>query len=158
MAQLKDKVQNALNEGRMLILGAQVLLGFQFVTFLMEAFEKLPASSKYIHLVSLALVALSIVLLMTPAAYHRIVERGEETEHFHRFASRILVAAMVPLALGMCGDLFVVTRKATGSAEFALAASVFMLIVSYGLWFGYTAYRRGKDNQAGRLGEPRSAD
>jgi DMSO reductase anchor subunit len=157
-SKVTDKIKHVLTEARMVLPGAQALLGFQLVTFLMEAFEKLPASSKYIHLVSLALVALSIVLLMTPAAYHRIVERGEETEHFHRFASRILVAAMVPLALGVCGDLFVVARKVTSSAEFALAASVFMLFVFYGLWFGFTVYLRGKENRAGRLGKPLSAD
>jgi hypothetical protein len=30
MAKLKDKLTNALNETRILILGAQILLGFQF--------------------------------------------------------------------------------------------------------------------------------
>jgi hypothetical protein len=29
IAKLKDKIQNALDEGRMLVLGSQVLLGFQ---------------------------------------------------------------------------------------------------------------------------------
>lgn len=33
MAKLKDKIQNALDESRMPELGAQVLLGFQFVFF-----------------------------------------------------------------------------------------------------------------------------
>jgi len=65
----------------------------------MDGFEKLPNLLKYVHLISLCLTAVSIILLMTPAAYHRIVERGEETEHFHRFARKTLLAAMAPLAL-----------------------------------------------------------
>ena len=147
-SKVKDKIKHVLTEARMVLPGAQALLGFQFTTFLMEAFEKLPASSKQIHLASLALVALSIVLLMAPAAYHRIVEQGQETEHFHRFASRMLLAAMFPLSLGMCGDLFVVARKVTDSVAFALSASALMLVLFYGLWFGYTFYRRGHSRRA----------
>jgi len=143
-AKLTDKIKHVLTECRVVLPGAQALLGFQFVTTLMEAFEKLPASSKYIHLMSLALVALSTILLMTPAAYHRIVERGEETKHFHRFASRVLVAAMIPLALGISGDLFVVVRKVTESTTSAIASAVVSLMLFYGLWFGFTLYRRNQ--------------
>jgi len=46
MAKLKDKIQNALDEGRMLVLGSQVLLGFQFRSAFEPGFEKLPASSQ----------------------------------------------------------------------------------------------------------------
>jgi FtsH-binding integral membrane protein len=144
-AKTKDKIRHVLTECRVVLPGAQALLGFQFVTTLMEAFEKLPASSKYVHLASLLLVAVSIVLLMTPAAYHRIVERGEETEHFHRFAGRILIAAMVPLALGVSGDLFVVVRKVTESATSAAISAIVSLLFFYGLWFGFTLYRRSRE-------------
>jgi hypothetical protein len=144
-SKIKDKIKHVLTECRVVLPGAQALLGFQFITTLMEAFEKLPSSSKYVHLLSLALVALSIILLMTPAAYHRIVERGEETRHFHRFASRTLVAAMIPLALGISGDLFVVVRKITESTASALAAAIVSLVFFYGLWFGFTLYRRNRE-------------
>jgi hypothetical protein len=144
-AKIKDKIKHVLTECRVVLPGAQALLGFQFVTTLMEAFEKLPSSSKYAHLASLVLVAVSIVFLMTPAAYHRIVERGEETEHFHRFASRMLIAAMVPLALGVSGDLFVVVRKITESATSAIASAAVSLLFFYGLWFGFTLYRRNRE-------------
>lgn len=149
-AKLKDKIKHVLTEARMVLPGAQALLGFQFATMLMEGFEKLPASSKYVHLASLAMVTLSVVLLMTPAAYHRIVEQGEDTERFHRFSSRVLLASMVPLALGVCGDLFVVVRKVSESTTLALACALLMMLFFYGFWFGYTAYRR---NRLGRKRE-----
>jgi len=156
---IKDKIQHVLTESRVVLPGAQTLLGFQFSIFMLESFDKLPASSRYIHFVSLALVALSIVLLMTPAAYHRIVERGEETAHFHRFASRVLLAAMVPLALGLSGDFFLVARKVTESAGLAAALGAVLLALFYGLWFGFTAYRRGQaEQQPGRAGRQEAAD
>src|SRR5215213_11866543 len=100
MAQLKQKIKNTLG-------GAQALIGFQFISLFMEAFQKLPQSLKIIHFISLCCVGLAIILLMTPAAYHRIVEQGEQTERFHRFASRILLWSLVPLALGISGDFYV---------------------------------------------------
>jgi len=141
---LKDKIKHVLTEARVVLPGAQALLGFQFATTLMDAFKKLPESSKYVHFVSLILVGLAIIFLMTPAAYHRIVERGENTERFHRFSGRMLLTSMVPLALGIAGDLFVVARKISDSTAFALVVSMLMAVTFFGLWFGYTTYRRSE--------------
>lgn len=142
---LKDKIKHVLTECRVVLPGAQALLGFQFISTLTEAFEKMPQASKYVHLASLAFVAVSIVLLMTPAAYHRIVERGEETEHFHRFASRMLIAAMIPLALGVCGELYVIVRKITESETGALVSAIVALLFFYSLWFGFTLFQRSQE-------------
>jgi hypothetical protein len=141
---VKDKIEQALTEARVVLPGAQALLGFQFASMLVEGFDKLPGSSKYVHLLSLALMVLAVILLMAPAAYHRIVEEGQDTEHFHRVASRLLIASMIPLALGICGDVFVVVRKVTESGTAGLISAAAMLIFFYGLWFGYTIYKRGE--------------
>lgn len=141
-ASLKDKVSQVLTEARVVLPGAQALLGFQFISFLMTGFEKLEETAKYVHVASLCLMGLSVVLLMTPAAYHRIVEEGEDTEHFHRTASRLLVAAMIPLALGICGDFFIIVQKVTKSSTTGVVAALLMLALFYGLWFGFTIYRR----------------
>jgi len=57
----------------MVIPGAQALLGFQFATFFQKPFDSLARSSQQVHLISLVLMAVSIILLMTIAAYHRPV-------------------------------------------------------------------------------------
>jgi predicted Na+-dependent transporter len=82
------------------------------------------------------------VLLITPAAYHRLVEQGEETEHFHRFASKVLVAALVPLALGLAGDVYVVVQKVTESPLVSVVSALVILAIFWELWFGLTLYRR----------------
>jgi len=141
---VKDKIGHVLIESRMVLPGAQALLGFQIAIILQESFEALPASSKLVHLVSLSCVALSIFLLMTPAAYHRVVEQGEETEHFHKVASRLLLAATVPLALGLTGDCFVVVRKVLDSIPAALVAAGLNLLLCLGLWFGFSLVQRAR--------------
>lgn len=140
----KDKIKHLLTETRVVLPGVQALLGFQLATMFMEAFDKLPESSKYIHLASLCLIALTTVLLIAPASYHRIVEEGEATNHFHRFGSRMLLAAMVPLALAVSCNLFVVARRITGDDSFAVILAAITLVLFYGLWFGLTGYLRGR--------------
>ena len=93
-------------------------------------------------LASHLLITLTVVLLMTPAAYHRIVEQGEETEQFHRFASKFVVAALVPLALGLSGDVYVVVQKVTDSQVLSVVSAVVALAMFWELWFGITLYRR----------------
>jgi hypothetical protein len=141
---LKDRVEQVLTEARVVLPGVQALLGFQLATILMDGFDKLPQSSKYIHLMSLILMGLCVILLMTPAAFHRIVERGEDTERFHRFASVTLLVTMITLPLGICGDLFVVLRKVTGSVSLSIGIALLTLVFFYGLWFGYPQFRKAQ--------------
>src|SRR5579884_3636833 len=141
--ELDYQVRHVLTEARMDLPGAQALLGFQFVTFVLTDFDKLPQSSRLVHLASLVLMGISTVLLMTPAAFHRLAEHGRNTESFTRFAGKVLIAALVPLALGMCGDLFVVLRKTTHSAVIGIAVTAAILALSFALWFAYPMYRRG---------------
>lgn len=138
---IDDKVKHVLVEERMVLPGVQALLGFQLAVVLMDAFKHLPKSSQYIHLVSLWLITASVILLIAPAAYHRIVEHGEATESFHRLAGIIMLISMAPLALGMCGDLYVVAAKVT-SPPVAATASTLMLLFFAALWFAFPLYRR----------------
>jgi hypothetical protein len=139
---LTDKIKHVLTECRVVLPGSQALLGFQFISVLMESFDKLPSLSKYIHLASLGLNAIAIVLLITPAAYHRLVEEGEETEHFHRFASKMIIAALVPLALALSGDVYVVVQKVSESQLLSVVSALVVLAIFWELWFGLTLYRR----------------
>jgi hypothetical protein len=146
---LTEKVKQVMMEARIVLPGVQALLAFQFMTFFLDAFDKLSAVLKYAHLTGLILIGLSMVLLMTPAAYHRLVERGEDSERFHRLASRLLLAAMAFFALGMAVDVWVVVEKVSGSRPAGLWSAAATLVVFYGLWFGYTYLRRtraGVDN------------
>jgi Family of unknown function (DUF6328) len=139
---LTDKIKQVLMELRMVLPGTQALLGFQFVIILMPAFEKIPTHSKWIHLGSLAAIAISAILLITPAAYHRIVERGDDSEEFHNFAGRILLLAMFFLGLGLAGDFFVVVQKISGSLQLACWLATSLMIFFLLLWFGYTVWKR----------------
>lgn len=140
--QVDEEIRHALTEIRMVLPGAQALLGFQFITLVLEEFEKLPQTMKVVHLVSLSMMTLAVILLMTPAAYHRIVEKGENTERFHRFTGRMLMIALLPLGLGFSGDFYVVIWKVSSSNALAALCTVALLVFIFGAWFGLPMYRK----------------
>jgi hypothetical protein len=147
---LKDRVEHVLTEARIVLPGVQALLGFQFAGMLTEGFEHLPENSRIAHLVALGAIGLAGILLMMPAAYHRLVEHGEDTERFHRFASRLVAASMLPLALGLSLDLFVVTWKITASFGVGVAAGAVAFVLFMTAWFGVMVYIKSRDRSRQR--------
>jgi hypothetical protein len=141
---IDEEIRHALTEIRMVLPGAQALLGFQLITFVLSDFEKLPQSLKEIHVASVVFMTLSVILLMTPASYHRIVENGENTGQFLQFTSRTLLWALPPLALGICGDFYVVLRTITQSSPICAVSASALLIFFAWLWFGMPLARRAR--------------
>lgn len=131
---LEDRIDYVLTEARVVLPGVQALLGFQLIVILTESFGALPETSVLVHLGALAAIAISAVLLIAPAAHHRIVFGGEEAEEFLPIASAYLLAATVFLAVGMAMDCYVIVAKVLGSPASGLAAAIATAIVCIGLW------------------------
>ena len=64
--ELSKKVKVPLDETRMLILGVQILLGFQFRGVFGDGYDQLPADSRYLSGVALGLMICVVGLLITP--------------------------------------------------------------------------------------------
>jgi hypothetical protein len=139
---LKARIEQLLTEARVIIPGGQALLGFQLIATLTKAFSELPPIFKYVHAAGLCAVALSVVLLMTPAAVHRIGFRGEDDPAFFRIGSRLVIAASVPLAIGIAADVAVVFFKITESTMTASIAGTTALCALLAFWLAYPAWRR----------------
>jgi hypothetical protein len=135
-------VKQVLIECRVVLPGAQALLGFQLIIMWMTAFYQIPQVWKLLHLASLTSVALCTILLIMPAAYHRIVEQGEDSERLHQITARALLWSMVFLALGICGDFYVVSRV-TGITRWpSITMAVGLLALFLGAWFGYALWQK----------------
>jgi len=144
---LTDKIKQVLTETRMVLPGTQALLGFQVVIFLMQAFDRLPKNLQWTHFGSLAAVAISAVLLIAPAAFHRIAEHGEDSERFHRIASTFMLWAMFFLGLGLAGDFFVIAWKVSQSYTWAACSAGALLLFFYCPWFGYSGWKRWSEKK-----------
>ena len=139
---LSAKVEQMLIEARVIIPGAQALLGFQLTVTLTRAFEQLPYESKLAHAAALCCIALSVILLMAPAALHRISFGGEDSADFLRIGSVFVIAAPLPLALGIALDTYVATARALESNIAAASIAGMTVIVLMFLWYAYPVWRR----------------
>src|ERR1700738_5234910 len=98
---IRTKVRHALDEARMLVLGVQVLLGFEMRACFESRFDALPPAERWLKLAGFSVLLGVLGLLLAPAARHRLVERGRDTAAFHRFVQGCMELALLPFALVM---------------------------------------------------------
>jgi hypothetical protein len=147
---LHTKIEQMLTEARVILPGVQALLGFQFVVMLTKAFEQLPSAVRVAHLVGLLCLVLAIVLLIAPAAIHRITFSGNDDPRLHATGSVLIAWALLPLALGLSCDLWVSLMKLFGTSGVAVAGAVagFALLVSFWYLVPLVIRRRNRGQDA----------
>jgi DMSO reductase anchor subunit len=124
-----------LEECRTVVPGMQALFGFQLIAVFSAGFkEDLLQAERVLHLAALFLVAVAIVLVMAPAALHRQSEPMSVSRGFIASSSRLLMASMVPLAAGICLDVYVIARVILGTSVGAVVVSLLLLGVFIVFW------------------------
>jgi hypothetical protein len=139
---LHQQAQQTIEEARMVLPGIQALFGFQLIAIFNNRFQQLPSYEQYLHFSSLLLVVLAIALIMTPAAYHRIVERGTVSHFFVKLASCLIATAMIPLMFAIAIEVLLLGRLILGKGWASLAVASSTLAVFGYLWFLYPLYKR----------------
>ena len=95
----------------MVLPGIQALFGFQLIAVFNQTFDdKLAHAEQCLHFAALALSAIAIALVMTPAAYHRQTGSDQVSETFIRISSRLMLLSMLPLAVSICLDFYLIAR------------------------------------------------
>jgi hypothetical protein len=82
-------------------------------------------------------VTLAIAMIMAPAAYHRIVEQGSVSQFFVSFLSWMIAAAMVPLMVALCLEVFLIGVIILVDRAAAATIASALLLVFAGLWFAF---------------------
>ena len=139
---LETQVDQLLTEARVIIPGVQALLGFQLTVTLTRAFQDLPTEAKLAHAVALCCIALAVILLMAPASLHRISFGGQDDPDFVKIGSGFVVAAPLPLALGIALDTYVASGRALQSDAAAIALAAVAALILVGTWYAYPLWRR----------------
>jgi len=132
---LNDATSHVLEECRTVVPGMQALFGFQLIAVFSSAFgEQLSSMERILHLIAIVLVTIAIALVMTPAALHNQTEPLAVSSRFIRISSRLLMASMAPLALGLCLDIYLVARVIVGTRGVAATVAASLLGVFIVLW------------------------
>src|SRR5437764_15453666 len=90
------RVKTALDETRLLILGAQILFGFHLNGAFQSGFSDLTPQSRTLHALSFLTMAIAIALLIAPSLQHRLVEAGRASNRIVAVSTRFASAALLP--------------------------------------------------------------
>jgi hypothetical protein len=132
---LKDAVQFALDEARMILPGVQALFGFQLIAAFNQRFDDvLEGPHRVVFLVALILIACACALVMAPAAYHRQVQRGQVSRHLLDLASRLLAMALFALMIAIACDVYLVAWVVTESFGLSIGLAAICLAIYVVLW------------------------
>jgi len=133
---LDSAATHVLEECRMVLPGIQALFGFQLIAVFNQGFdEKLSPGEQQLHFVALFLVAVSAALVMAPAAIHRQSQQREVSERFIWLSSLLLRMSMLPLALGLSLDVYLIARVVFDAPALGFVFAATLLVVLAILWW-----------------------
>jgi hypothetical protein len=133
-ARLNRNLNELLQELRISEVGAQILFAFLIGLPFTSGFSHVTKAEKAVYGVTLLLAVLSAALLISPAAYHRIVFRHHRRAELVGYASHILLGALTMLSLAMSGAIVLVTSFLFGSIFAGIAGG------GVALWIGFFWY------------------
>lgn len=148
-AQTGQKIIVYLDEIRVVLPGTQALLGFQLVAAFSFGFSGILLIFKYLHILSLVLVSISVILLLAPAAFHRIAEYGKDSHRLHVLTTKMIIIAMATLGLGLAVDLFVVVSVILQSILIGMVVALVVAFLCAFLWYIYPFSRRSMPPHSG---------
>jgi hypothetical protein len=135
MTKLKDKIQTGMDESRMLVLGAQILIGFAFSANFQPTFRDLSRNAQCLNLLALTLMLVTICLLISSAAFHQLTEEGDDSVGLQRFTTHIMESVLMLFSLGMGADFYVSVESTVGNVTAAVLATT-VTVISLSFWYG----------------------
>jgi hypothetical protein len=68
MPKLSDRIDNALNENRILLLGGEVLLGFSYRPYVETSFDELSLQAQVVHTIGLGVMTLGFAAYISSSS------------------------------------------------------------------------------------------
>jgi len=108
-----------------------------------------------VYYVTLVCIAAATVLLIAPSVHHRVLFREGEKPFVIGVGTRLMIAGMVLVAVGMVGIFVLISDFLFGGWAASIGGVVTAIVVA-GLWFGIPLWHRAHrgriatDPEAGR--------
>jgi cobalamin synthase len=137
-----------LNELRVALPGVQILFGFLLTVPFSQRFSKASSFQQDLYYVTLLAATLSAICLIAPSATHRLRFHQRERAYIIESANRLLIAALVFLAVAMVCALTLITDFLFGLAvQWVFPAGVAVVLVV--LWFVRPLLRHVRGQSSG---------
>src|SRR5947209_12924068 len=129
-----DKLKTALDESRLLILGAQVLFGFTFEGIFQDLFKEVAPSGQIIQCAALAMLLLRIGCLIAPSLHHQIASGGDSRSASLQVATVFASMSLLPITLGLGAAVYVVFDRMFGNTIAGATAGTLLDSTRIALW------------------------
>jgi len=123
-----------LTEVRVAAVGVQVMFAFLLIVPFNAGWKQVSSFDRDVYFVTLLLIAAATALLLAPSIHHRILFRHHQKQYLVDLGSKLLIAAMVLLTLGLSGILVLISNVLFGGVVAALCGAVSGLGIGW-LWF-----------------------
>lgn len=133
-ARLTRNVSELLQELRVAQTGVQLLFAFLLAVAFTDRYQQETTFVHAVHLVDVVVTALASVLLIAPAAWHRVLFRRGRREAVVRVGTRCAVAGLVLLATAIALTVLLVADVVVGGLGAALLAGGVAVVVGV-VWF-----------------------
>jgi amino acid transporter len=145
------ELSELLGELRVALPGVQVLFGFLLAAAFQPRFALLSAPLRVVFIVTLLSSAVSVVLLVAPAAQHRLRFRARDKEPMLLRFNRLAIAGLLCLGVALAGAVLLVTTDLDGPVV-GVSATGGLLALVVTLWLVEPLQRRrGERSGPGRL-------
>lgn len=140
--ELRERYRELLEELRTILPGVQVLFAFLLTAPFSARFGQLDELGRDLYTASLLGTTLAMVLLLTPASYHRIAPRQQRDQRV-KTGVALMLSGMITLAMSVLLAVFTVVRFVFDAAAAAgvIAPGALLLIT---LWFAVPWLRRNR--------------
>ncbi len=130
----RERYRELLEELRTVMPGTQVLFAFLLTAVFSQRFQDLDRLGRRSFAAALLLAALAAVILMGPAAVHRISRPGHRPERL-KVSIRLQITGMAVLLASMTMVVFVAVRTIFGDTAIGVAFAAVTAGVGIAIWY-----------------------
>jgi MFS family permease len=143
----RQRYSELLGELRTIIPGVQVLFAFLLTVPFSARFAEVDQVGKAIFTVSLMAVTAATVLLLGPAAYHRLADEPDRRRRL-RYGVRLALVGMALLALSISCAVFVVGRLTFDDTRVGAGLAAATAVAAALLWYIVPVIQRWRSGGA----------
>ncbi|HWL36155.1 MAG TPA: DUF6328 family protein [Frankiaceae bacterium] len=128
------EIGELLQEMRVAITGVQVLFAFLLTVPFSQRFAALTPDEEKVYFAAILTAAISSLLLIAPAANHRLLFREGIKEELLQAANKLVIAGLFMLAAGIGLSLYLVTAMVF-TTSLAVVVAAIVAVVTIFAWF-----------------------
>jgi MFS family permease len=123
-----------LQEIRILLNGVEVLTGFLIVLPFSEGFHRIEGSGRWVYLATFLCALTAVICFAAPAAQHRLMRPLPDRVKFKKFATRLIVAGLVPFSICLILCTQLVAEQVVGTVGARIVTGIVATFILAAWW------------------------